>query len=150
MDGPWQIGQKTADEYGRIAYETAKAMRAFDRNLELVVCGSSSPDMPTFPEWEKTVLEHTYDAVDYISLHMYFKNHESNTARFLAQSLRMERYIDTVASTINYVKAKKHSDKQIYISFDEWNVWYHSEEQDKKILSGLLCVFFRSVFIVYS
>ena len=136
MDGPWQIGQKTADEYGRIAYETAKAMRAFDRNLELVVCGSSSPDMPTFPTWEKTVLEHTYDAVDYISLHMYFKNHESDTARFLAQSLRMERYIDTVASTINYVKAKKHSDKQIYISFDEWNVWYHSEEQDKKILSG--------------
>lgn len=136
MDGPWQIGQKTADEYGRIASETAKAMRAFDKNLELVVCGSSSPDMPTFPSWEKTVLEHTYEVVDYISLHMYFKNHEGHTGNYLAQSLKMERYIDTVASTINYVKAQKHSDKQIYISFDEWNVWYHSTEQDKQILNG--------------
>lgn len=74
MDGPWQIGQKTAAEYGRVAYETAKAMRAFDNNLELVVCGSSNPDMPTYPEWERVVLEHTYDVIDLISLHMYFRN----------------------------------------------------------------------------
>ncbi len=72
MDGPWQIGHKTADEYGRLAHETAKAMRAFDSSLELVVCGSSNAHMPTYPEWEATVLDHTYNEVDYISLHMYF------------------------------------------------------------------------------
>lgn len=136
MDGPWQIGQKTAAEYGRVAYETAKAMRAFDNNLELVVCGSSNPDMPTYPEWERVVLEHTYDVIDLISLHMYFRNDSGDTARFLAQSQRMEDYIETVAATITYVKAKKRSDKQVYISFDEWNVWYHSNEQDKTILNG--------------
>ena len=41
MDGPWQVGHKTADEYGHLANETAKAMRGFDPTLELVVCGSS-------------------------------------------------------------------------------------------------------------
>lgn len=136
MDGPWQIGQKTAADYGRLARDTAKAMRAFDADLELVVCGSSSPDMPTFPEWERVVLEETYDVIDYISLHMYFRNDDHDTARFLAQSLRMEQYIDTVAATIAFVKAKKRSHKQVYISFDEWNVWYHSNEQDKQILAG--------------
>jgi alpha-N-arabinofuranosidase len=136
MDGPWQIGQKTAADYGRVARDTAKAMRAFDANLELVVCGSSSPDMPTYPEWERVVLEETYDVIDYISLHMYFRNDDHNTARFLAQSLRMEQYIDTVAATIAFVKAKKRSSKQVYISFDEWNVWYHSNEQDRQILAG--------------
>ncbi|SHF97406.1 alpha-N-arabinofuranosidase [Marinomonas polaris DSM 16579] len=136
MDGPWQIGQKTAAEYGRVAFETAKAMRAFDKNIELVVCGSSSPKMPTYPEWESTVLDYTYDTVDYISLHMYFDNHEKNTANYLAKASLLDNYIDTVAAVIKATKAKKRSKHDVYISFDEWNVWYHSNEQDKKILGG--------------
>ncbi|MBB4000502.1 arabinosylfuranosidase ArfA [Aureimonas pseudogalii] len=136
MDGPWQIGQKTAEEYGRIAFETAKAMRAFDNSLELVVCGSSTPNMPTYPAWEATVLDYTYDSVDYISLHMYFENHAGDTARYLAQNARLDDYIQTVAGVITYTKAKKRSKKDIYISFDEWNVWYHSKEADKTILEG--------------
>lgn len=136
MDGPWQIGHKDAEEYGKLANETAKALRAFDKSLELVVCGSSHSLMPTYPEWEATVLEHTYDVVDYISLHMYFANHEKNTANFLALSHRLDTYIGAVASVIEYVKAKKRSKKDVYISFDEWNVWYHSREQDKAVLEG--------------
>ena len=65
MDGDWQIGHKTADEYGRLAEETAKAMKLIDENIELVVCGSAKSDMPTYPEWEATVLEHVYENVDY-------------------------------------------------------------------------------------
>jgi alpha-N-arabinofuranosidase len=34
------------------------------------------------------------------------------------------------------VRALKRSTKRIAISFDEWNVWYHSNAQDKEILSG--------------
>ncbi len=136
MDGPWQIGHKTAEEYGRLASETAKAIRAFDKNLELVVCGSSHSAMPTYPEWEATVLEHTYDDIDHISLHMYFRNPEKNTPSYLAQSVRLENYIGTVAGIIDYVKAKKRSKKQVTISFDEWNVWYHSNHQDRPILDG--------------
>ncbi|PRX10689.1 UNVERIFIED_ORG: alpha-N-arabinofuranosidase [Martelella mediterranea] len=136
MDGPWQTGHKTADEYGRLAYETAKAMRQFDSSLELVVCGSSSANMVTYPEWEATVLDHTYDAVDYISLHMYFENYEKDTARFLAKSKVLADYIDTVAGVIAYVKSKKRSNKDVYISFDEWNVWYHSKKRDEATLAG--------------
>ncbi|MDT4839256.1 Intracellular exo-alpha-(1-_5)-L-arabinofuranosidase [compost metagenome] len=136
MDGPWQIGQKTAEEYGRIAYETAKAMRAFDKSIELVVCGSSSPKMATYPAWEATVLDYTYDSIDYISLHMYFDNHAGNTADYLAQNTRLDDYIATIAGVIAYTKAKKRSKKDVYISFDEWNVWYHSREADRKVLEG--------------
>ncbi|WP_316858190.1 alpha-N-arabinofuranosidase [uncultured Cohaesibacter sp.] len=136
MDGPWQIGQKTAAEYGRTAFETAKAMRAFDKNIELVVCGSSSPNMPTYPEWEYTVLDYTYDSVDYISLHIYFDNHEQNTRNFLAKSVQLDTYIETIQSVIKTIKAKKRSNRDVYISFDEWNVWYHSAKQDKPILEG--------------
>jgi len=136
MDGPWQVGHKSAEEYGHLANETAKAIRAFDKNLELVVCGSSHADMPTYPDWEATVLEHTYENVDYISLHMYFRNPEKNTANYLALNEKLDNYIGTVAGVIDYVKAKKRSKKNVYISFDEWNVWYHSNQQDRKILEG--------------
>ncbi|OLP58028.1 alpha-N-arabinofuranosidase [Xaviernesmea oryzae] len=136
MDGPWQIGHKTADEYGRLAHETAKAMRAFDSSLELVVCGSSNAHMPTYPQWEATVLDHTYNEVDYISLHMYFENRAKDTAHYLARSLELDNYIATIAGVISYTKAKKRSAKDVYISFDEWNVWYHSKERDKAILEG--------------
>ena len=136
MDGPWQIGHKTADEYGRLAHETAKALRAFDKSLKLVVCGSSNAKMPTYPEWEATVLDHTYNEVDYISLHMYFDNHASDTASYLAMSEKLDAYIMSVAGVIDYVKAKKRSTKQVYISFDEWNVWYHSRAADRAVLDG--------------
>ncbi|WP_163264280.1 alpha-N-arabinofuranosidase [Chelativorans alearense] len=136
MDGPWQVGHKDAHEYGKLAAETAKAMRAFDKSLELVVCGSSHSDMPTYPEWERVVLEHTYEVVDHVSLHMYFRNPEKNTANYLALNHKLDRYIGTVASAINYVKGKKRSKRDVYISFDEWNVWYHSNKKDRAILDG--------------
>jgi len=132
MDGPWQVGHKSAAEYGHLANETAKAIRAFDDKLELVVCGSSHSDMPTFPQWEATVLDETYDQVDYISLHMYFMNYEKNTREYLALPEKLDRYIGTVSGVIDYIKAKKRSNKNVKISFDEWNVWYHEREADEK------------------
>jgi alpha-N-arabinofuranosidase len=92
--------------------------------------------MPTYPQWEATVLEHTYDAIDYISLHMYFANREKNTANYLALSVELDDYIASVAGVISFIKAKKRSKKDVYISFDEWNVWYHSNKQDRAILDG--------------
>ena len=136
MDGPWQVGHKTADEYGRLANEVAKTLRAFDRSLELIVCGSSNSDMKTYPEWERVVLEHTYDAVDHISLHMYFANRAKNTAEYLALNAKLDAYINAIASTIEFVRAQKRSRKRVTISFDEWNVWYHSNAQDREILAG--------------
>jgi alpha-N-arabinofuranosidase len=132
MDGPWQVGHKSAKEYGHLANETAKALRAFDDKLELVVCGSSHSNMPTYPQWEATVLEETYEQVDYISLHMYFENYEKNTAEYLALPEKLDRYISTVSGVIDYVKAKKRAKNDVKISFDEWNVWYHERKNDAK------------------
>lgn len=130
MDGPWQIGHKTMDEYGRLAEETARAMKRIDPSIELVSCGSSSLSMPTFPKWESTTLEYTYEYADYISLHQYYGNQENDTADFLAKSDDMDEFIRTVIATCDYVKAKKRGKKNINLSFDEWNVWYHSNEAD--------------------
>jgi alpha-N-arabinofuranosidase len=133
MDGPWQIGRKTAEEYGRLAEETAKAMKLIDPSIQLVSCGSSSIEMPTFPQWEATTLEHTYDYVDFISLHSYYGNRNNDTLDYLASSDDMDRFIRTVIAACDFVKAKKRGKKDINLSFDEWNVWFHSNEADNDI-----------------
>jgi alpha-N-arabinofuranosidase len=132
MDGPWQIGHKTAEEYGRLALETAKTMKWVDPSIELVACGSSSKEMKTFPDWEATVLDHTYEHVNYLSLHQYYGNPANDTPTFLARSLEMDEFIQTVIATCDYMKAKKRSKKTMFLSFDEWNVWYHSHDADSK------------------
>ncbi|WP_090579727.1 alpha-N-arabinofuranosidase [Paenibacillus sp. OV219] len=133
MDGPWQIGAKTAEEYGRVAAETAKVMKWVDPSIELVACGSSGLGMPTFPEWERTVLDLSYNEVDYISLHQYYGNRDKDTANFLAQSMGMDAFIGSVIATCDYIQAKKRSKKKVHLSFDEWNVWYHSNDADSRI-----------------
>jgi alpha-N-arabinofuranosidase len=131
MDGVWQIGHKTAEEYGRIAAETAKAMRLVDPGIELVACGSSSSQMPTFAAWEDTVLDHTFEFVDYISLHTYYEP-AADEDSFLASSVDMDSFIDAVAATCDHVAAKKRSRRRLKLSFDEWNVWditaFHERE----------------------
>lgn len=133
MDGPWQICHKSASEYARLATETAKAMKELDSDIELVACGSSHSQMPSFGEWEATVLEEGYDFIDYISMHQYYGNQDNDTPSFLANSIDLDRFISSVIAVCDYVKGKKHSDKTINISLDEWNVWYHSFDQDKKL-----------------
>lgn len=133
MDGPWQIGHKTAVEYGRLAQEAAKVMKLVDPSIELVACGSSHRNMPTFADWEATVLDHTYEHVEYISLHQYYGNRDNDVANYLARSMEMDDFIKSVVAIADYIKAKKRSKKTIHLAFDEWNVWYHSNEADRKL-----------------
>ena len=126
MDGPWQVGQKTAGEYGRLANEVGKAMKLFDPSLELVACGSSNRNMPMYPQWEATVLDLCYDQVDYISLHSYYGNEDNDLPTYLAQSLGMDEFIRGAISACDFTRAKKRSRKTVNISFDEWNVWYRT------------------------
>jgi alpha-N-arabinofuranosidase len=123
MDGPWQIGHKTPAEYGRLAEETARAMRMIDPGLELVACGSSNRAMPTFGAWEGEVLEHAYDQVDFVSAHAYYHQRGDDLGSHLANALDMDAFIDSVVSTADAVRARKKRTKRINISFDEWNVW---------------------------
>ncbi|HEY8500487.1 MAG TPA: alpha-L-arabinofuranosidase C-terminal domain-containing protein [Clostridia bacterium] len=140
MDGSWQIGAKTAHEYGRIAYETGKAMKSLDPDIELVAAGSSTIRMKGYPDWDKEVLMHTYDIADYISLHHYVDRCSRfaeigdgptldtdgkiylNTQEYLARTIYVEQQIKDIIAVCDYIQALKRSKKTMYLSFDEWNV----------------------------
>jgi alpha-L-arabinofuranosidase len=123
MDGPWQVGHKTASEYARLAAETARAMRLVDPRVELIACGSSNSAMPTFAAWEATVLEQCYDAVDFVSLHSYYDPVGKPVPEFLAGAVDLDRSIDAVVATADHVGARLRSRKRLRVSVDEWNVW---------------------------
>jgi alpha-L-arabinofuranosidase len=130
MDGPWQLGHRSAEDYGRLASQVARGMRQMDPNLELVVCGSSKRSMPTFGTWERAVLEHTYDDIDFISGHSYYQERNADRGSFLASSVDMDAFIETLITTADAVKAALGRDRSIDISFDEWNVWYSDRFND--------------------
>ncbi len=132
MDALWQIGHKTADEYGRLACQTAIAMKWVDPTIELVACGSSNDRLPTFPQWEVGMLDHTYEYVDYVSVHAYPRKIGDDLGTFLAQSLAMEEQIRVVVAACDLVRAKKRATKRLGLAFDEWNVWYHTRERDRQ------------------
>jgi alpha-N-arabinofuranosidase len=136
MDGPWQLGHRSADDYGKLAVRTARAMRQLDPSIELVVCGSSGRSMPTFGTWEREVLGHAFDDVDFISCHAYYEEHDGDAQEFLASAVDMHLFIETVAGITDEVAAERGSDKRIKISFDEWNVWYLSRWQAQQVTYG--------------
>ena len=133
MDGPWQMGRLTAREYGRKARDTARQIRVIDRDVQLIACGSSNTILPTYLVWDREVLEECYDQVDGISLHNYYGNTPqltgNNSARFLAMNLDMERQIHEIAAVADYVQGLRKSPKRLWLSFDEWNVWYRARER---------------------
>mgnify|MGYP001824578833 FL=1 len=134
MDGPWQMGHMTAREYGRKARDAARQIRVIDRNLKLIACGSSNTILPTYLTWDREVLEECYDQVDAISLHNYYGNTEQltggNTERYLAMNLDMERQIQEISAVCDYVQGTLKSHKRLWLSFDEWNVWYRARGGD--------------------
>ncbi len=134
MDGPWQMGTMPAREYGRKARDTARQLRVLDRSLQLIACGSSGPGMATYLEWDREVLEECYDQVDGLSLHVYYGNTKdrtgTNPARYLAMNLDMDRQIHETAAVCDYVQGLRKSSKRLWLSFDEWNVWYRANSGD--------------------
>ncbi len=134
MDGPWQIGTMPARDYGRKARDAAQQFRVIDRGLQLIACGSSGSSMPNYMIWDREVLEECYDQVDAISLHNYYGNTQAMTGnslpRYLAANLDMERQIHEIAAVCDYVQGVKKSPKRLWLSFDEWNVWYRARSGD--------------------
>ncbi len=137
MDGSWQTCGTDADSYGKKAVQTARIIRCADcrsaddpESVKLVVCGSSKRTMPTFPDWDRTVLEYTYDEINYISMHTYYEYDPASPKPledFFCSADDMNEFICVVRSVINYVKEKKRSSHDVYISFDEWNVWNQTD-----------------------
>jgi alpha-L-arabinofuranosidase len=132
MDGPWQLGHMPAKEYGLKARDAALQMRTVDPSIRLVACGSSEVGMPTYLEWDRQTLEECYDDVDAISLHHYFGNGSEtggDSAKFLAANLMMDRQIEEIMAVCDMVRGRKRSKKQLWLSFDEWNVWYRKNTE---------------------
>lgn len=130
MDGPWQLGHKSAEDYGKLAADVARGMRQIDKNLELVICGSSGRGMATFGSWEDQVLNIAYELIDYISLHIYVEESD-DLSSFLSCATELDKFIEEVISIADSVKSRKRSNKKIYLSLDEWNVWRLSEYQKR-------------------
>jgi len=130
MDGSWQIGHVPAEHYAIRAQQAAHMMKLVDSSLQLVVCGTCDPDLPTFIEWDRAVLEHVGDHADYISLHRYVRNFEDDTPNFLAVTKSLDGQIEAVDALCRVVQARRRSSKRAYLCFDEWNVWYRNFELD--------------------
>lgn len=128
MDGHWQMGHLNAQEYALKAFEAAKMMKWQDPTIKLVLAGSSSPFMGTYPEWDRIALETCYEQVDFHALHHYTGNSKEDTASYLARTITFEDNIDALAATLRYVKAKLRSNRDVYLSWDEWNVWYRNKD----------------------
>lgn len=148
LDGPWQIGAKSAYEYGRLANESAKAMKLVDESIETILVGSSTPRLASYPEWDRIALEEAYENVDYIALHNYIdkydeedltkppKNERADTKTYLAKAERFDRQIEEIIATCDYVKGYLRSDKTMYLAFDEWNVHSQPEQTYQKFQEG--------------
>lgn len=134
MDGTWQIGHMTATEYGMKAQDAARQMRYVDPSIQLIACGSSGPGMSTYLEWDREVLELTYSYVDGLSLHRYFTNNPDETGgdstKFVALNLSMDRQIAETLAVCDFVQGRLRSPKRLWLSFDEWNVWYRERSGD--------------------
>ena len=130
MDGHWQLGHVPADQYAIRAQQAAKLMRDTDPSLELVACGSCAPGLPTYMEWDRTILEYIGSYADYVSLHRYVGNAENNSPDFLAVTNSIDQQIEEMDAVCRYVQARTRSKKRHYLCFDEWNVWYRAREEE--------------------
>jgi alpha-N-arabinofuranosidase len=124
MDGAWQIGHLDAQAYAIKAREAAKIMHWHDPSIKLILCGSSHTEMTTYPEWDREVLEHCWDQVDYLALHYYATNYDDDTASYLASAAQFEEQVDTLAGLLRFMQGRLRSRHRVKLSWDEWNVWY--------------------------
>lgn len=132
MDGPWQMGHRSADDYGKFALEAAKLMKWTDPNIKLIAAGSSNfgPNAD-WTGWNRTVLEYLKNHADYLSLHTYVGNPNNDFGDFLASSLELGSRLKTAGGIIDAALAGTHG-RKIYIAFDEWNVWYRARGEGKE------------------
>jgi alpha-N-arabinofuranosidase len=138
MDGPWQMGHRSADDYGKFALEAAKLMKWTDPNIKLVAAGASNfaPGVDWIG-WNRTVLDYLKHHVDYLALHMYVGNRDNNYYEFLTSSVDLANRIKTAEGVINAALSGEPRSKKIYIAWDEWNVWYRArgpQQRGRRIL----------------
>ena len=157
LDGPWQMGHKNAEDYSKFALEAAKLMKWSDPDIKLIASGSSNYGADWI-EWNRTVLTELRNHIDYISVHRYVGNPDSNHLRFMNASQFTENIIKITEGLIKEVKTRYRISRPIYIAFDEYNVWYrafgskqleeHYNLQDALVVAEFLNSFVRNAHIV--
>jgi alpha-L-arabinofuranosidase len=132
IDGPWQLGHKSAEEYSKFALEAAKAMRLVDRDIKLIACGSSNygPNADWI-HWNQTVINTLRNTADYIAIHTYINNRDNDVEKFLAWSQTIDNYIEVTAGLIKQAQSRQPNPRPLYIAYDEWNVWYRTGNREK-------------------
>lgn len=138
MDGPWQMGHRTAEDYGKFALEGAKLMHWTDPSIKLIAAGSSNfnPNVD-WTGWNRTVLRYLRDHIAYLSLHSYVGNPENDYYEFQASTLPVAHRTKVVEGLIREALWDAPPNKQIYIAWDEWNVWYRArgdKQRGRRIL----------------
>lgn len=129
MDGPWQMGHLDAEDYCKKALEAAKLMVRTSPDIKLIAAGSSNYREGADPDhWNQTVLRELKDVIDFIALHIYVGNPDSNYYNFVATPLVLEQRTKIVKGMIDLVmqKANRPNRDPIYIAWDEYNVWYRA------------------------
>ena len=123
MEGSWQAGHLSAEDYAKKAREAAKMMKWVDSDIKLVVCGTSYEMLPQYLDWDITVLKELYRYVDYVSTHYYTMHGKMSDTDFLASWKELDNHINNTRHAIELSKAKQHETKTVKICLDEWNVW---------------------------
>lgn len=130
MDGDWQLGHVPAEQYARLAQQAAMQMKLVDPAIETIACGTSQEWLPTFGEWDRTVLDIVGPHVDHLSVHRYVGNNTGDVQDYLAVGVGIDRQIDTLDALCRYVAGVKRSPKRVHLCVDEWNVWYRDFQMD--------------------
>lgn len=123
MEGSWQAGHLSAEDYAKKALEAAKIMKWVDPSIKLIGCGSSYENLPVYLEWDRVMLPELYDQIDYLSTHNYTMRAGASVTDYLASYKQLDNHIKNTVKVLEFVKAKHNKDKDIKICLDEWNVW---------------------------
>ncbi|MBC7783029.1 MAG: alpha-N-arabinofuranosidase [Burkholderiales bacterium] len=128
MDGPWQAGHVPAHHYALRANASSRMMKGLDSSIETIVCGSCTNTLPTYLDWDRTVLQDCWETIDYVSAHRYSSNEKNESPEFLAEGINIDRVLADYSAVIDYVRGVRKSKKKVYVCFDEWNVWYRQRD----------------------
>jgi alpha-N-arabinofuranosidase len=122
-DGEWQIAQARPDDYAWLCKQTGKAIKRMCPQYQVIAAGSSHRHMETVIDWDYKLLDEAWDYIDGLAVHAYTDRRENDsTKHYLAHTLSLEQYLLGIEGVCKAIKLKKHSNKDIWLSLDEWNV----------------------------
>ena len=136
VDGDWQIGHKTPEEYARTYKEFAKVMRWVDPSIKLIAAVTSGW---RYQPVERTQLlfEQSSDFLDYLSIHWYVGNHEDDFAKYMTLSEFVDERLCAFEGVIAAMKMQMGIERPISIAVDEWNVWYRARGSTREARNNL-------------